>query len=103
MIKRIVASLLIFLCQQAMADDWGCQVALCMANPAGPMALSECVAPIQRLYNVLAHHGSWPSCSRASAPSVATPQFNNSASGNTNPNNQPTLPTQTNSTTGAVQ
>lgn len=60
-----------------MADDWGCQVALCMANPAGPTALAECVAPMQRLYDALRNKRGWPSCGRASAPSVAPIQFNN--------------------------
>ncbi len=35
---------------QARADDWGCQVLLCLSNPAGPMAVAQCVPPIQRLY-----------------------------------------------------
>lgn len=34
----------------ARADDWGCQVLLCLSNPAGPMAVAACVPPIQRLY-----------------------------------------------------
>jgi len=78
--------------QIAQADDWGCQVALCMANPAGPMALAECVPPMERLYNVLSHHGSWPNCTRSSAPQQAASQPFSS-----NPNsafvNQPINPT----------
>lgn len=58
-----------------MADDWGCQVALCMANPAGPTALAECVAPMQRLYDALRNKRGWPSCGRVSAPSAPVPQF----------------------------
>lgn len=34
----------------AHADDWGCEVLLCLSNPAGPMAVAACVPPIQRLY-----------------------------------------------------
>jgi hypothetical protein len=34
----------------AHADDWGCEVLLCLANPKGPMAVSQCVPPIQKLY-----------------------------------------------------
>jgi hypothetical protein len=37
----------------AHADDWGCQVLLCLSNPAGPMAVSECVPPITRLYQAI--------------------------------------------------
>ena len=32
------------------AADWGCEVLLCLANPAGPMAASYCVPPIQKLF-----------------------------------------------------
>ena len=46
----------------ANADDWGCEVALCITNPAGPMAVSECVSPIERLYRHLARGGSFPLC-----------------------------------------
>jgi hypothetical protein len=38
---------------QAKADDWGCQVLLCLSNPAGPMAVAECRPPITRLYRAL--------------------------------------------------
>lgn len=54
--------------QLARADDWGCQVALCMANPAGPTAVSECVPVMQRLYNALKNKRPWPTCDRAQAP-----------------------------------
>lgn len=39
--------------QAAQADDWGCEVLLCLANPAGPMAVSQCVPPITRLYRAI--------------------------------------------------
>lgn len=38
---------------QARADDWGCEVLLCLSNPAGPMAVAQCVPPIQRLYRAI--------------------------------------------------
>jgi len=38
---------------QARADNWGCEVLLCLSNPAGPMAVSECVPPITRLYHAI--------------------------------------------------
>lgn len=49
----------------AKADDWACEVALCISNPAGPMAVSQCVPPIERLYRHLAHGGSFPLCKSA--------------------------------------
>lgn len=38
---------------QARADNWGCEVLLCLSNPAGPMAVAQCVPPIQRLYRAI--------------------------------------------------
>jgi hypothetical protein len=51
----------------ARADDFGCTVLLCLANPAGPMAVSECVSPIKKLYRNLARGKAFPSCDMASA------------------------------------
>jgi hypothetical protein len=47
----------------ARASTWGCQVILCMSNPGGPEQYGACVPPIQKLYDVLAHGGSFPTCS----------------------------------------
>jgi len=33
--------------------SWGCEVLLCLSNPAGPMAVSACVPPITRLYRAI--------------------------------------------------
>ena len=56
----------------ARADDWGCQVILCLSNPSGPTQFSECRPPIQRLWWALAKGHSFPTCSgvgfRASQP-----------------------------------
>ncbi len=38
---------------QARADNWGCEVLLCLSNPAGPMAVAQCVPPITRLYQAI--------------------------------------------------
>jgi hypothetical protein len=38
---------------QAHADTWGCEVLLCLSNPAGPMAVSACVPPITKLYRAI--------------------------------------------------
>ena len=49
----------------ARADEWGCEVLLCMSNPAGPEAVGQCVPPMQRFYHVLSHGGSRPTCSES--------------------------------------
>jgi len=80
--------------QLARADDWGCQVALCIANPAGATAVPECVPVMQRLYDALRNKRPWPSCDRVQAPAPQqffSPQSSGSAS--QGPNNQPLLPT----------
>ena len=43
-------------------DLWGCQVLLCLANPNGPEALSECQPPMERLREHLRHGHPFPSC-----------------------------------------
>jgi hypothetical protein len=43
-------------------DLWGCQVLLCLSNPDGPEALTECQPPIERLWEHLRHGNSFPSC-----------------------------------------
>lgn len=52
----------------ANADDWGCQVLLCMSNPGGPTQFSECVPPIERLWRHLRRGGSFPTCDMAGSP-----------------------------------
>lgn len=56
----------------ARADDWGCQVILCLSNPGGPTQYAECRPPIQKLWRELAKGHSFPACSgvgfRASRP-----------------------------------
>ena len=47
----------------ARADDWGCQVLLCLSNPGGATEYSECRPPIERLWKHLARGGSFPICS----------------------------------------
>ena len=53
-VKQLVAELVVAIMavvpSAAHAADWGCEVLLCLANPAGPMAASYCVPPIQRLF-----------------------------------------------------
>lgn len=59
--------------QPAHASGWGCQVILCISNPGGPEQYAACVPPMQRLYDVLAHDGSFPTCSEGGT--VADPGY----------------------------
>lgn len=47
---------------QAHASDYGCKVLLCLANPNGPKAVSECVPPIEKLFDDLQKGRSFPTC-----------------------------------------
>jgi hypothetical protein len=67
----MLGSVLLASCGMARADDHGCTVLLCLANPAGPMAVSECVPPIKKLYRDLAKGKAFPSCEMANAPDTA--------------------------------
>jgi len=46
----------------ARADDWGCQVLLCLADPRGPETESACVPPIEKLWSELRHGHAFPTC-----------------------------------------
>lgn|GEM_PF-738566 len=52
------------------ASDYGCKVLLCLSNPNGPTAVSECRPPIERLWDDLHHGRPFPSCEEGS-PAVA--------------------------------
>lgn len=52
----------------AHASDHGCKVLLCLANPNGPKAVSECVPDINQLFHDLAKGRPFPACEMASAP-----------------------------------
>lgn len=72
--KQTAFLLVLLLAQPGYADDWGCQVMLCMSNPAGPMAVAECVPPMQRLYEAMSHKGfHWPTCDLAAKPETPKP------------------------------
>jgi len=60
----------------AHADDWGCQVLLCLANPQGPTAVAQCVPPITKLWTALAAGHPFPQCSMAGADNYAQPVVN---------------------------
>ncbi|ANM20054.1 UNVERIFIED_ORG: hypothetical protein GGI57_005630 [Rhizobium aethiopicum] len=48
---------------KARAEDWGCQVILCLSNPGGPTQYGECRPPIQKLWQELAEGHAFPKCS----------------------------------------
>lgn len=52
------------------ADMWGCEVLLCLSNPAGPTAVAECVPPVSRLWKHLAKGHAFPTCPMASSSST---------------------------------
>ncbi len=67
--KNTALFLMFLMTESAYADDWGCQVMLCMSNPAGPMAVAQCVPPMQRLYDAMSRKGfQWPTCDLAGKP-----------------------------------
>ncbi len=51
--------------QPARADDWGCQVLLCLSDPRGPTTERECRAPISKLRQQLAKGRAFPTCAMA--------------------------------------
>jgi hypothetical protein len=57
----------------AYADEWGCEVLLCLSNPNGPTAVKECEPPIRKLWIELAKpHHTFPSCELSSSSNGAT-------------------------------
>jgi hypothetical protein len=52
----------------AHADDYGCKVLLCLADPRGPMTEAECRPPIRQLFRDLAKGKPFPTCTLASGP-----------------------------------
>jgi hypothetical protein len=71
-IFSIVAALLSLQAGRAAADQWGCEVLLCLSNPAGPTAVAECKPPIHRLWRHLARGHLFPSCDMARGPNGAS-------------------------------
>ena len=61
---------------QAVASEYGCKVLLCMSNPSGPMAVQQCVPPIQQLIQEQAQKPPkpWPTCEEG-APATMRPQM----------------------------
>lgn len=46
----------------AAADDWGCQVLLCLADPRGPTTEGACIPPITKLWRELSKGHAFPFC-----------------------------------------
>lgn len=58
-----LASFYLVFDSKARADEWGCQVILCLSNPGGATQYAECRAPINKLWRWLAKGRSFPTCS----------------------------------------
>jgi hypothetical protein len=65
----------------AHADDWGCQVLLCLSNPGGPEQYGACVPPIERLWSALRDGDPFPPCDFGAGGSQGTSATNTFASG----------------------
>jgi hypothetical protein len=65
----------------AHADDWGCQVLLCLSNPGGPEQYSACVPPIEKLWVALRHGDPFPTCDFGSGGLQGASATNTFASG----------------------
>jgi hypothetical protein len=65
----------------AYADDWGCQVLLCLANPGGAEQYSACVPPIEKLWSALRHDDPFPTCDFGVGGSHGTSATDTFASG----------------------
>ncbi|MEX3916428.1 hypothetical protein AB4Y43_09355 [Paraburkholderia sp. BR10872] len=60
----------------ARADDWGCQVILCLSNPGGPEQYGKCVPPIERLWAALRDGDPFPTCDFGAGGSRGTSAVN---------------------------
>jgi hypothetical protein len=65
----------------AHADDWGCEVLLCLSNPGGPEQYSACVPPIEKLWAALRHGDPFPTCDFGSGGLLGASAANTFASG----------------------
>jgi hypothetical protein len=69
LLTSVLTTWSVFALPLARADDWGCQVLLCLANPGGPEQYSQCVSPIEKLWSALRHGDPFPTCDFASGGS----------------------------------
>ena len=65
--SAVVGVVALLACSSTFASDYGCKVLLCLANPAGPTAVAQCVPPITQLWRDLAHvpPRPFPTCDEA--------------------------------------
>lgn len=65
--SAVVGVVALVACSSTFASDYGCKVLLCLANPAGPTAVAQCVPPITQLWRDLAHvpPRPFPTCDEA--------------------------------------
>lgn len=77
----LFAGISIFAPGLAHADDWGCQVLLCLSNSGGPEQYSACVPPIEKLWSALRHGDPFPTCDFGVGGSQGTFATNTFASG----------------------
>ncbi|MBS7776856.1 hypothetical protein [Acidovorax sp. CCYZU-2555] len=66
--KSLALLLILSTVSSVQASEYGCQVLLCLANPAsngGPKGVAECVQPIDQLYRDLRKGRPFPSCDLA--------------------------------------
>lgn len=61
-VLRLLLVSLILCAPVAHADDWGCEVLLCLSNPKGPTAVGQCIPPIKKLWRELAKGHAFPTC-----------------------------------------
>lgn len=74
----IIATILSTLSLPAFASDYGCQILLCLSNPAsngGPKGIPECVPPINQLYDDLDHGKPFPTCDVATSSYTVNDPF----------------------------
>lgn len=78
-LKRFVAPLMIGLLmgvgQEAMADDWGCQVLLCLSDPRGATTEAQCRPPIEKLWKHLRRGKPFPTCAMAGSAASRTGSY----------------------------
>ncbi len=79
-VTSVLAAWSVFAPTLARADDWGCQVLLCLANPGGPEQYSQCVPPIEKLWSALRHGDPFPTCDFGSGGSQGSGAANTFAS-----------------------
>ena len=60
----------------ARADDWGCQVILCLSNAGGPEQYGQCVPPVERLWAALRRGDPFPTCDSGATGAQGTSAVN---------------------------